>query len=57
MKTAHRKAKEKAALNTSIVLGDKRISELVTIVPVLLNAKKPLDSYKREEGSMRKLRK
>lgn len=33
MKTDHRKTSEKAALNTSVVLGDKRISELVKIDP------------------------
>lgn len=30
MKTAHRKASEKAALNTSVVLKDKRISKTET---------------------------
>ena len=57
MKTAHRKASEKAALNTSVVLRAKRISKVVKIDPVLLNAKKPINSYEREEGSMRKFRK
>ena len=57
MKTAHRKASEKAALNTSVVLRDKRISKLVKIDPVLLNAKKPINSYEREEGRMKKFRK
>lgn len=57
MKTAHRKASEKAALNTSVVLRDKRISKMMKIDPLLLNAKKPINSYEREEGSMRKYRK
>lgn len=57
MKTAHRKASEKAALNTSFVLRDKRISKMMKIDPLLLNAKKTINSYEREEGSMRKYRK